>query len=788
MYFNKTHQPENFVFNHDKRNAPQIAIDGKSFRYNWKHLGENVHRLELRERRWPAQHSQAELTADFNTDEPSSADFDPKYGVTLNTPDGETLLTSEPGRVLGVSGQSWLMQFAFNKDMRFYGMGEKVLGLELSGIHTKFWNTDVWADFNMMQVIHGQPDPMYLSIPYLIVKRGNDYIGILLNNPYAAFMSTNPRINIAGQSDADDDTRTRFFVGAPDGRPEIYFIVGPTLADLTRKLQRLVGTTPLPPLWSLGHHQCRWGYASFKDLDTVDQQLRKHKIPNDGLWLDIDYMTGFRVFTWDQKHWPRLEAQIDKLQANGQRVIPIIDPGVKLDTKYDVYKSGKRAGVYCKNPADTDFVGFVWPGTTVFPDFSQPRTREWWAGWIAKAVATPGIEGVWIDMNDPSTGASVNSEMLFDDGKLPHDAYHNQYAFGMAKATHEGFLKHAPDQRPFILTRSGYISSSRYSAAWTGDNYANDHHLKTAIPTTLNLALSGLPFNGPDVPGFGGDASPELAIAWYKAGFLFPVLRNHTHRGQRHQEPYAFNARVTRITRHYIRLRYKLLPYLYNLFVQQEAAGEAILRPLFYDFADKAKLPLDRIEDQFMVGPAIMQAPHLESEPAPRDIVLPKANWYDARTGRWIAGDRTIKAKPDDETTPLFIRDGAVIPMRPGTPTDNHTDLADIELHLFLSPDFKGKATCTYAADDGLSYAYQRGERTTITLDVQRKNNHVTVTLRDADFAYSKLKVRFVTYGNKDTITLRTDDDQRELNLREHRWTLTGGKLTGLKSAPVTLG
>lgn len=787
MYFNKCHQPENFVFP-PASGSPSTSwkIDGVTFKRRWSHLGEGVHRLDVRERRWPKQHSHAELDVQFVRTTKSACDLDPVKGVTLRDGRGRMLLASAPGRVFGVAGRAWLMQFAYDPAMRFYGMGEKSFGFEHSGKHTKFWNTDVWADFDDREVIHGSPDPMYLSIPYLIVKRGNQYVGILVNNPHAVFMSTNPRVRISDQANAtDNDDRSRFFIGAPDGVPEVYFMVGPTLPELTRKLQRLVGRTPLPPLWALGHHQCRWGYASHDDLDRLDRNFRKHRIPNDGLWIDIDYMRGYRVFTWDKHHWPRLRKQLDDIHARGQRVVPILDPGVKVDKASSVYQSGVKADVFCRNHAGTHFVGFVWPGTTVFPDFFLPEARDWWANWVRREVAGCGITGAWLDMNDPSTGLSENSEMLFERGRLPHAAFHNQYALGMVRATHKAFSKTHPDLRPFLLTRSGFISINRYAAAWTGDNYSNTHHLRNAIPTSLNLALSGLPFNGPDVPGFGGDATGELAVAWYKACFLFPFLRNHSSNGNRDQEPWAFGQRIMRVIRRYIRLRYKLLPYLYNLFAEQEQSGEAILRPLFYDFADTRKLPLDKVDDQFMVGPAIMQAPVPDPDEDARRVVLPAGRWFDASSGRWVSGGRRIQARTTESTTPLFIRDGAVIPMCVGDPTDNKTDLRDIELHLFLSPSFRDRATYAYRADDGVTFSYQRGERTTVTFDIRRHKAGLMVRVNDASFGYGGLRVRFIIYGGAGQVILQTNNTEDRLALHPHGWVITGKRVTCRRSSPV---
>ena len=789
MYFNKCHQPDNFAFARPKKGSKKTwSAGGGKLRPSLKHLGEGVYRFTVKAKRWPAQHSQAELSTDFADRSCGKAKLSSR-ALSVRSGDGEVLLASEPGRAFGVSGQAWLMQFDYQPDMRFYGMGEKSIGFELSEKHTKFWNTDVWADFDGNVFVNGSPDPMYLSVPYMIVKRGNQYVGVLVNNPHAVFMSTNPRVRIADQADAADDAEkeTRFFIGSPDGRPEVYFIVGPTLAELTRKLQRLVGVTPLPPLWALGHQQCRWGYESYDDLDRLDRQFKRHAIPNDGLWLDIDYMRGYRVFTWEKQHWPRPAKQVADIQSRGRTVVPIFDPGVKADKAYHAYQSGTKADVFCKNPAGTDYVGFVWPGTTVFPDFSLPDGRDWWAKQVSSTLGDAGITGVWLDMNDPATGLSENSEMLFNRGKLPHDTYHNQYALGMARATHAGMLDAHPDIRPFMLTRSGFISTSRYAAAWTGDNFSNKHHLKLSIPMTLNLALSGIPFNGPDVPGFGGNPDRKLAVAWYKAGFLFPFFRNHSNKMQVEQEPWAFGEPTMKVIRRYIRLRYKLLPYLYNLFAQQEQSGEAIARPLFYDFESTDRLPLDRIDDQFMIGPALMQAPILDPDDKSRRVVLPKSRWFDAMRGGWINGGKRVNVNSAGAQTPLYIRDGSIVPMRVGEPKDNATDLRDIELHLFISPQFKGEAQAVYHADDGATFGYQRGERTTLRITVCRGSDGVAVRVDDAEYGYGPVRVRFVLYGNEKGVTLTQGGKAKSVALSPGSWSFTGNKLRVAKSRVVTL-
>ena len=282
-------------------------------------------------------------------------------------------------------------------------------------------------------------------------------------------------------------------------------------------------------------------------------------------------------------------------------------------------------------------------------------------------------------MNDPAVGSTENQDMLFNRGQYLHGTYHNQYAVGMAKATYAGFQQARPDERPFLLTRSGWIGTSNYAAVWTGDNFSNWHHLKNSIQISLNLAFSGIPFNGPDVPGFGDDADAELACAWYKVGFLFPFLRNHSNKGTREQEPWTFGKRATKIIREFIQLRYALLPYLYQLYCEQAEDGRAIMRPLLHDFTDSERLPLTQVDDQFLVGPHILLAPQVEQGTQQRKVVLPKDAWFDTRTGEWLRGGKVVQAPLNAGSTPMYWRNGSIIPMRMNTaPEEHRTDLSQL--------------------------------------------------------------------------------------------------------------
>ena len=733
MYFHKYPHPANFEF--PSQITPCRAFETRkgAFCLEATASDADIYHLRVSGKGWETNDSQAGLSLPEPKSELAGKStrlvFAADGSLSLQTHEGTVLLAAEKGRLFGQCGEGSMFEFTRESGDQFYGMGEKWSGFEHSGKTAKFWNTDIWADFAPAAYLQGEPapDPTYVAVPYLILKRGNTYVGLLLDNPYATTISTGSKTSIAGQMEIAE-SHGAIRLSAERGQPNLYLLVGPSLPELTRKLQQLVGVTPLPPAWALGYHQCRWGYESAADLEALDAQFIKHGIPVDGLWLDIDYMDSYKVFTLAQNHFPEPATAFDKLNKAGRKVVPIFDPGVKQEPGYSVYERGRKADAFCQNPQGQEFVGLVWPGETVFPDFSLETARAWWSKEVADFVSL-GIYGAWLDMNDPATGAVDNLDMLFDHGTKPHNAFHNQFALGMAQATRQGFLDAHPQERPFLLSRSGFTGSSRYTAIWTGDNASNYHHLKNSIPITLNLALSGIPFNGPDAGGFGCDTTPELVMDWFKAGFLFPFFRNHSGLDTRPQEPWMLGKQALLIMRRFIQLRYRLRPYLYQLFAEQERTGEAILRPLFYDFEDTQALPLGHVDDQFMVGPWIMQAPFVRERQESRRVVLPgKGRWFAPMEDRWIEGGREIAVAVNRETTPLYVRDGAILPMARLEPHDHAFRAERTDFHIFLSGD--GETSTRYVFDDGASFAYQRGVRSEVEIHAQRTGDTLAVTVK----------------------------------------------------------
>ncbi|MDR0533226.1 MAG: hypothetical protein LBH01_04660 [Verrucomicrobiales bacterium] len=755
MHFHKYPYFSNFQFVENLRPDKPFKTALGNYRFNLAANHEDVYFLQITGKSWEQNDSQAGLhfsPTNKNKSANSRLLISGKGQLKLEDKNGKTLLQSPRAGFFGQCGEASLFQFEREDDFQYYGMGEKWFGFEHSGKTTKFWNTDVFADFNPASYIEGKPasDPVYLSIPYLIIKRGNTYIGLLLDNPHATFMATGQAISIANQMELKKKEQI-VQLGAESGQPNLYIICGPSLRELTQKVQRLMGTTPLPPLWSLGYHQCRWGYRSAADLNELDAKFRQHQTPVDGLWLDIDFMERYKLFTLHKEHFPQPKKDLAKIAGAGRRVVPIFDPGVKVEAGYPVYEHGKKADAFCRNPQGQHFVGLVWPGDCVFPDFSLKTARDWWADEVA-AFAKQGITSAWLDVNDPAVGPVNNSDMLFDHGRRPHDYYHNQYALGMAMATRQGFLAVSPNERPFLLSRSGFTGSQKYTAIWSGDNYSNYYHLRNSLATCMNLALSGIPFNGCDIGGFAGDTYPELLRDWYKASFLLPFFRNHC-AGTRPQEPWAFDSKTLTVVRHYIQLRYRLRPYLYQLFAEHEQSGEAVIRPLFYDFADTKQQPLGLVADQFMVGPHLMQAPFVDEALAKRKVVLPgKVAWFSLADGKWLSGGKDISVSANLNDTPWYVRDGAILPAARVAPHENRHDLRSVDFHIFLHR--VTQAETSYVFDDGLTFDYQRGTRSKVKLTASRSGSKLTIKYQVNSDGYGDGDITFTTLGDIKSVTI----------------------------------
>ncbi|MBX3111947.1 MAG: DUF5110 domain-containing protein [Fimbriimonadaceae bacterium] len=649
------------------------------------------------------------------------------YRLQVFRPDGSAVLAlaKKPrfGSYAGLNDSFAFSRARAKKDM-VLGLGERTGTLDRNGRKFQMWNVDILSEGARVEAGWREGDlepekdptstafdPYYIAVPfYQVVDQAGRAAGFFVDNVGRATYDFT----------APGETCVRF----DSGRYVEYVFAGPGLARVLEAYTCLTGRTPCPPLWALGHHQCRWYPYHQDDVVKLADTFRRKEIPCDTLWLDIDHMDGYRVFTWNPKLFPDAPAMLKQLKGKGFRCVTIIDPGVKQEPTYPVYDSGLSEDVFCKTPEGATYIGQVWPGKTAFPDFVLPEARRWWGALNAKHVAS-GLAGIWNDMNEPATGDVAPYAMRFGRGRFSHATYHNAYALLMAMATVEGLNQAMPDLRTFVLSRAGSAGIQRYAANWLGDNVSCWEHLGMALTMSLGLGLSGQAFVGADIGGFVHDSEGELLARWMQFAALTPFCRNHNDANGVDQYPWSFGPKVEEVCRQALRLRYRLMPYLCACFVQAEQTGVPVMRPLVLEAP--ADLNLRAVADEFMVGPDLLVAPVVAKGKRRRAVSLPEGLWYDWWDGTPAQGRFTRPAPLD--TLPLYARSGSVVPLWPAVPasTDGF-EPTSLELRVFPPAD-DGESTSVFYEDDGLTTAYRQGVRLTTRVTVTRSGRRLRVRL-----------------------------------------------------------
>jgi alpha-glucosidase len=639
---------------------------------------------------------------------PSYALLDSVVGSRTNTPDGTQPRFSEAaGRHIAT--------ISIPLGTSLYGTGEVAGPLLRNGRVIECWNTDAYG--------YGlDAKSLYQSHPWVLaVHPDGSAMGLLADTTYRCEVDTG----------AANPGEVRFAAEGPAFGLIVIRAESPEL--VLRELATLTGKMPLPPRWAIGYHQCRYSYFPDARVRAVARGFREHQIPADVIWMDIDYMEAFRIFTFDRGHFPdpaRLNAD---LLGMGFHNVWMIDPGMKADdargpadrpdaeranesaaarerelARYrSMLESGRQADVFVKNAAGREFRGAVWPGDCVFPDFTAPRVRAWWASLYPPFLAH-GVSGVWNDMNEPAL-FNVQSKTMPPDNRHggdpsmrtptgapqgtrsagDHARYHNVYGMQMIRGTREGILAVRPEQRPFVLSRANYIGGQRFGATWTGDNTASWEHLDTSIPMTLNVGLSGQPFIGPDIGGFVGNGDGRLFARWMGFGALLPFARGHTGKENIAKEPWAFDAHTTETSREALRRRYRLMPYLYTLFREASVTGLPVARPVF--FADPADPTLRAEDDSFLLGKDVLVVANV-LEKGSRTPALPRGEW------------RRFEVSDNPDLPELRLRPGAILPVGPDMQHTGERPIDPLTLIVCLGPEGTASGTLYEDAGDGFEY------------------------------------------------------------------------------------
>ena len=648
-------------------------------------------------------------------------------------------------------------------DEHYFGLGDKPGPLDRRGHAFLMWNTDAYR-------FQESSDAIYKDIPFFMTFRAGFATGILLDNTWRTSF------------DFGVESPSYYSFGAVAGPIDYYIFLGPSPREVVESYAWLTGKPPLPPRWMLGFQQSRYTYTPEARLMEIANRLRADRIPADALYLDIDFQYKNRPFTIDTAAFPNMEKTLTALHGKHFHVVAITDLHIAdaPDQGYPPYDSGAAGDRFLHRKDGSVYVGSVWPGPSVFPDFTQPATRAWW-GSLYRNFTQLGFDGFWNDMNEPSvfnspTGTIEESaihridEPGFAKRKATHAELHNVYGMENSRATYDGLRKIEPDTRPFVLTRATYAGGQRYAATWTGDNSSTWNHLRMTTPMLESLSLSGFSFIGADAGGFAGTATTDLLTKWLEIAAFHPIDRDHTEKGTGDQEPWVGGAAHENIRRKYIEERYRLMPYLYTLAEESSRTGLPMMRPLFFDYPDAArdKHPIDidaGVESEFLLGHDLLIAPSPYPEaPDAYTVEFPSADWYDFWTGNRIphpapAGHPDpnapasatsqvplyVNEQPVLQSLPVYVRAGAILPIAPLVQSTEETPQGPLTLRVYAGDDCRG----SLYTDDGKSYAYQHGDflRMNFTCTLDRDGIRLNISKHEGSFVPWWKEMHIEVYG-----------------------------------------
>ncbi len=624
------------------------------------------------------------------------------FSITFTTVDGKIINQDETGLNTSWIGEEVTTYKHMQEGERFVGLGEKTGPLDRKGNGYTNWNTDAFGYSS------GQ-DPIYSTIPFYIGIHNNLNYGIFFDNSF--------------QSDFNFGASNNRFssFSARGGEMDYYFIYNKNIADIITSYTSLTGRITMPPLWSLGYQQNRYSYYPETEVLRIAQTLREKKIPSDGITLDIHYMDAYKLFTWNKDRFPNPRKLTDKLNEMGFKTTVIVDPGIKVEKGYSVYERGIKDNIFLKYTDGQNYTGQVWPGWCHFPDFTSTKGRNWWKNEI-KTYANDGVSGIWNDMNEIATwGQKMPNNVLFDFDGHPttHQEGHNIFGMQMARTSFEGYKTALVNKRPFILTRAGYAGLQRYSAIWTGDNRSEDDHMLAGVRLLSSLGLSGVPFTGMDIGGFTGNPSINLFIRWMQIGAFTPYYRNHTCVNSSSAEPWTHGEEALEISRNYVNLRYRLLPYIYSGFYEASQNGLPLVRSLAIDNTHDSKVYDGQFHNQYLFGKAFMVAPVTGNANFVK-VYFPKNNWYNLYTGEIEKGNTEKNIELSIKKLPIYVKESSIYPMQSLVQSTSEKPTDTLIVHIY-----KGTINNNYVyyEDDGETYNYEKNDfyKRTISYDAAKK-------------------------------------------------------------------
>lgn len=679
-----------------------------------------------------------------------------RFGEPFNT---ETVLVEgteimeEPLEFLSINkNESIVLSYNLDKEDIVFGLGENQRGInKRGGIYESFCTDDPF---------HTEDKKSLYGAHNFLVVDGKEAFGVFVDFPGKVIF------------DVGYSSKNKLSIIIENINLDLYIIKGNSIKEIVKNFLNLIGDSYVPPKWAFGYQQSRWSYKDKNEINEVANNFIENKIPCDAIYLDIDYMERFKDFTIDNNAFPNFKKFTQDMKKKGFRLIPIIDAGIKIEDGYGIYEEGIKNNYFCKDENDEPFLVAVWPGKCHFPDFLNKDVRDWF-GLKYKILTDLGIEGFWNDMNEPaifytdrglkeaidfakeSEGKNIDINSYFelqdkfkgmsnnlldyksfyhniDGNKVNHYQVHNLFGYNMTRSASEGLKKINKNKRYLLFSRSSYIGMHRYSGIWTGDNCSWWQHILLNIKMMPSLNMCGFLYIGGDTGGFGSNSNAELIIRWTQFSIFTPLFRNHSARGTRKQEPFAFDRDTTEIMRNTIELRYALIPYIYSEYMKAVINKEVYFSPIMFEYDDEMSR---RVEDQLLVGKSLMVAPIYEENAKgryvylPEDMLLWKAKNYKEKNYEIVSKGHSYIDIDIDEV-PIFIRKNKMLVIGNSAQNVHSIDNRQLTVIAFV----ENTAHYKYYDDDGITYDYKKGKY--LELDI-----NITKNESDYDIKVNKNKV-----------------------------------------------
>ena len=654
------------------------------------------------------------------------------FRISIYNSSNQLLCGDDDGMGISWFGNQVSCYKKLHSDEKFIGLGEKTGSTNRRGSFYQNWNSDNPGYGN-------NSDPLYATIPFFVGIHDKLTYGIFFDNSFKSYF------NFGGGADEE-----LFHFGADDGEMNYYFFGGSTVSSIIKDYTALTGRTPMPPLWSLGFQQSRWGYDNQKQLLTIARTFREKKMPADVVVSDINYMDNYKVFTWSNKY-PDTKAMMDTMKGMGFDIVTIIDPGIKVEKGYTTYETGLTGNHFAKYPDGRTYIGHVWPGRCHFPDFTKKVTAEWWGNNFKEAYILKGVRGFWNDMNEPAAwGREFPNLIEFGEGNYRKTLFQVKNAYGllMAKSTYLGTRANMNGQRPFVLTRASYSGIQKYSAQWTGDNLSTDEHMMLGFRLLNSMGLSGIPYIGMDIGGFMGNPSPELFIRWLSLAVYSPLFRNHTAINYNYREPWLFGEDNTVKIRKILEQRYQLMPYLYSSFYAAHTTGMPVNRMLPINYTNEEKTYQDAYQAQYLYGDNMLVCPVISTRDV-ADVYLPgNTKWYRFGEDNIYDGGNSYLVNSPIDNPPVFIKAGAIIPMQSIVQNTKEKGDGVLYLHIWKGTD---PVSYIYYEDDGETYQYEQDNYYKRTIVYDAASRTVMLKKKEGNYNTKFSKLRVLLHGYENT-------------------------------------